>query len=128
MTERRAESAGFDVIRRLKARFMENHMGVEFSGVISGVQDFGIFVVLDAHPIDGLVHVSNLGQDYFVYDRVRMELEGRRNGRRFRLGDAVRVVVSEVDSDMGKIDFQLVNTGPPKSRGRKMRKHGRQKA
>ena len=60
-----------------------------------------------------------------MYDRVRMELEGRRNGRRFRLGDQVRVTVSEVDSDTGKIDFLLVNTGSRKSNNRNRKKHGR---
>ena len=122
MTERRAESAAFEVLGRLKARFMADRVGEVFSGVISGVQSFGIFVTLDDYPIDGLAHVSQLGQnfqDFFVYDRVRMELEGRRNGRRFRLGDAVTVIVGEVDAGLGRIDFRLAEAAKPARRARR---------
>ena len=121
-TERRAESAYFDVLKRLKARFMSDKVGHVFTGTITGVRDFGIFVMLDEHPVDGLVHVSELGADFFVYDRTRMELEGRRNGRRFRLGDKVSVVVSEVDLDMGKIDFLLAESRDEKKRRKPKRR------
>ena len=107
-TERRADNASYDVIAWLKAEFMLERVGEEFGGTISGVKEFGIFVQLDQIFVDGLVHVSALGNDFYHYDPVRIQLEGEHDGQRFRLGDKVRVTVTRVDMDQAKIDFGLV--------------------
>ena len=107
-TERRAEDASRDVISWLKAEFMQDRIGDEFDGVINAVKEFGVFVQLNELFIDGLVHVTALGSDYFHYDPVNILLVGERNGRRFALGDKVKVVVTQVDLDQARIDFELV--------------------
>ncbi len=107
-TERRADNASYDVIAWLKAEFMLERVGEEFGGTISGVKEFGIFVQLDQIFVDGLVHVSALGDDFYLYDPVRIQLEGEHDGQRFRLGDKVRVSVARVDMDQAKINFELV--------------------
>ena len=107
-TERRADNASYDVIAWLKAEFMLERVGEEFGGTISGVKEFGIFVQLDQIFVDGLVHVSALGNDFYHYDPVRIQLEGEHDGQRFRLGDKVRVSVARVDMDQAKINFELV--------------------
>ncbi len=110
-TERRADSASYDVIAWLKAEFMLERVGEEFGGTISGVKEFGIFVQLDQIFVDGLVHVSALGNDFYHFDPVRIQLEGEHDGQRFRLGDKVRVRVARVDMDQAKINFELVPAG-----------------
>ncbi len=107
-TERRADDAVRDVVSWLKAEFMQDRIGEEFDGVISGVKEFGIFVQLDQIFVDGLVHVTALGSDYFHHDPLRFELAGERSGRRFRLGDRLRVRVARVDLDLARVDFELV--------------------
>jgi len=106
-TERRAEDATRDVVGWLKAEFMQDKIGQSFEGVISGVKEFGVFVQLDEIFVDGLVHVTGLGSDYYRYDPVNFQLVGDRSGRRFRLGDRIHIVVSKVDLDMARIDFEL---------------------
>ncbi|SDV47605.1 RNAse R [Chitinasiproducens palmae] len=107
--ERRADEASRDVENWLKCYFMRDKLGEEYSGSISGVTSFGIFVQLDALFVEGLVHVSELGSDYFQYDEVRNELRGERTGIRYRLTDRVRVQVGRVDLDTRKIDFRLID-------------------
>ncbi len=107
--ERRADEASRDVEAWLKCYFVRDKLGEEFSGTISGVAPFGIFVQLDALFIEGLVHVTELGADYFQYDEVRHELRGERTGIRYQLTDRVTVQVSRVDLDARKIDLRLVN-------------------
>ncbi len=109
LTERRADNASYDVIARLKAELMLERIGEQFDGIISGVREFGIFVQLDRVFVDGLVHVSALGSDYYHFDPLRIELQGAHGGQRFRLGDKVRVKVVRVDTDQAKIDFELVS-------------------
>lgn len=106
--ERRADEASRDVEAWLKCYFIRDKLGEEFSGVISGVAPFGIFVQLDSLFIEGLVHVTDLGADYFQYDDVRHELRGERTGIRYQLTDRVTVQVSRVDLDARKIDLRLV--------------------
>ena len=106
-TERRADEATRDVDNWLKCYFMKEHIGETFSGTINAVVPFGVFVALDDVFIEGLVHVSELGADYFVHDVVRHEMRGERTGMRFRLGDRARVTVVRADLDTGKIDFVL---------------------
>jgi len=106
-TERRADEATRDVDNWLKCFFMKEHIGETYQGTIATVVPFGVFVALDDVFIEGLVHVSELGSDYFVHDVVRHEMRGERTGVRFRLGDRVRVTVVRADLDTGKIDFVL---------------------
>jgi ribonuclease R len=108
--ERRADEASRDVEAWLKCYFIRDKLGEEFTGTISGVAPFGIFVQLDALFIEGLVHVTELGADYFQYDEVRHELRGERTGIRYQLTDRVTVQVSRVDLDARKIDLRLVTT------------------
>ena len=107
--ERRADEASRDVEAWLKCYFIRDKLGEEFTGTISGVAPFGIFVQLDSLFIEGLVHVTELGADYFQYDEVRHELRGERTGIRYQLTDRVTVQVSRVDLDARKIDLRLVN-------------------
>jgi ribonuclease R len=106
--ERRADEASRDVEAWLKCYFVRDKLGEEFTGTISGVTPFGIFVQLDTLFIEGLVHVTELGADYFQYDEVRHELRGERTGIRYQLTERVTVQVSRVDLDARKIDLRLV--------------------
>lgn len=106
--ERRADEASRDVEAWLKCYFIRDKLGEEFTGTISGVATFGIFVQLDALYIEGMVHVTELGADYFQYDEARHELRGERTGIRYQLTDRVTVQVSRVDLDARKIDLRLV--------------------
>ncbi len=107
--ERRADEASRDVEAWLKCYFVRDKLGEEFTGTISGVTTFGIFVQLDALFIEGLVHVTELGADYFQYDDARHELRGERTGIRYQLTDRVTVQISRVDLDARRIDLRLVS-------------------
>jgi ribonuclease R len=107
MTERRADDASRDVLQWLKCHYMRDKVGETFSGTISGVASFGIFVTLDGLNIDGLVHVTELGRDYFHFDQVRHAMIGERSGRVFQLAGRVRVTVARVDLERARIDFML---------------------
>jgi ribonuclease R len=105
--ERRADEASRDVEAWLKCYFMQDKLGEEFTGVITGVTTFGIFVQLDELYVEGLVHVTELGTDYFQYDDARHELRGERSGKRYQLTDRVTVQVVRVDLETRKIDLRL---------------------
>lgn len=107
MTERRADDATRDVEAWLKCFYMRDHLGSSFEGTISSVTGFGLFVALDDLYIEGLVHVSELGTDYFHYDAAKHQMLGERSGKRYRLGDRVRVTVVRVDMENTKLDFML---------------------
>ena len=109
MTERRADEATRDVNNWLKCYFMQDKIGEVFEGTIAGVTAFGVFVALDGVYVEGLVHVTELGNDYFNYDKARHEMLGERTGARFRLGDRLTVKVARVDLETSKIDFTLVS-------------------
>jgi ribonuclease R len=111
MTERRADDATRDVMSWLKCYYMQDKVGETYNGTISGIASFGAFVALDDIYVEGLVHVSYLGKDYFHYDAAKHHLLGERTGQRFRLGDRVRVKVVRVDLDTAKIDFELEGSG-----------------
>jgi len=106
-TERRADEATRDVENWLKCFFMKERIGEEFEGTISAVTAFGIFVALDTIYIEGLVHVSELGSDYFQFDNIKHQMLGERTGQRFRLGDRVRVKLVRADLESNRIDFVL---------------------
>ena len=107
--ERRADEASRDVEAWLKCKYMREHLGEEFSGVVSSVTSFGLFVTLDAMYVEGLVHITELGGEYFRFDEARQELRGERTGIRYALGSRVQVQVSRVDLDGRRIDFRLVS-------------------
>ncbi len=109
--ERRADEATRDVESWLKCWYMRDKLGEEFVGTITAVTAFGLFVQLDALFVEGLVHVSEIGADYFRFDEARGELRGERTGLRYALGDRLLVQVSRVDLDGRKIDFRLIREG-----------------
>ncbi|HKB54411.1 MAG TPA: VacB/RNase II family 3'-5' exoribonuclease, partial [Ramlibacter sp.] len=109
--ERRADEASRDVEAWLKCKYMREHLGEEYSGTVSAVTSFGIFVTLDQMYVEGLVHITELGGEYFKFDEARQELRGERTGIRYAIGTRVRVQVSRVDLDGRKIDFRLVRDG-----------------
>ena len=109
--ERRADEASRDVEAWLKCKFMRDHLGEEYSGVVSTATSFGIFVTLDQLYVEGLVHITELGGEYFKFDEARQELRGERTGIRYAIGTRVRVQVSRVDLDGRRIDFRLVRDG-----------------
>ncbi len=106
--ERRAEEAERDVDERFKCAWMSKHVGSEFDGTVTGVTSFGLFVELDDSKVSGLVHISQLSNDYYHFDPVRHLLKGERSGMQFRLGDHVRIQVLRASLEDRKIDFRLV--------------------
>jgi len=107
--ERRADEASRDVEAWLKCRYMREHLGEEYGGAVSSVTSFGLFVQLDGLYVEGLVHITELGGEYYRFDEVRQELRGERSGVKYGVGTRVRVQVSRVDLDSRKIDFRLVH-------------------
>ena len=107
MTERRADEATRDVADWLKCEFMQDHVGDNFTGVISTVTNFGMFVRLQDLHIEGLVHITSLGRDFYHFDDVRMCLTGEHSGKKYRVGDEIRVQVAAVNLDEKKIDLRL---------------------
>ncbi|MCD0421532.1 ribonuclease R [Rubrivivax sp. JA1024] len=119
--ERRADEASRDVEAWLKCRYMREHLGEEYAGTVSAVTPFGLFVTLDALYVEGLVHITELGGEYFRHDELRQELRGERTGVRYAIGTRVQVQVSRVDLDGRRIDFRMVRDGEAErllSRGR----------
>jgi ribonuclease R len=109
--ERRADEASRDVEAWLKCRFMRDRLGEEFAGTVTAATSFGLFVQLDALFVEGLLHITELGGEYFRFDEARQELRGERTGVRYGAGARLRVQVSRVDLDGRKIDFRLVPEG-----------------
>ncbi|TAN52209.1 MAG: ribonuclease R [Methylococcaceae bacterium] len=112
-TERRADEATRDVVSWLKCEYMQSKLGETFEGVISTVLPFGLFVELKDIYVEGLVHISTLGSDYFHFDPVGRRLQGERSGLVYRLGDTVSVIVARVDLDEKKVDFEMIQAKPP---------------
>ena len=109
LTERRADEATRDVVQWLKCQYMEQHLGDTFTGVISSVTSFGLFVELVDLYIEGMVHISNLANDYYHHDPTKHALVGESSGRSYRLGDTVRVQVAAVHTDDRKIDLVMAD-------------------
>jgi ribonuclease R len=119
MTERRADEATWDVIAWLKCEYMSDHIGDEYTGTISSVTNFGLFVQLDDVYVDGLVHISSLQSDYYQYQEAAHRLVGERTRITYGLGDKLAVRVVRVNLDERKIDFELANSDVQKpDRGR----------
>ncbi len=122
MTERRADDATRDVERWLKAEYMLERVGETYSGVVSSVTDFGLFVELDQLYVEGLVHITALGSDYYEFDTVKRRLTGRRSGVVYQAGERVEVRVVRVNLDEAKIDFELLTAEPRRPRRKRRRK------
>ena len=128
MAERRADEATRDAVSWLKCEFMLDHVGECFDGTIMGVTSFGLFVTLDDIHVEGLIHVSALGSDYFHFDPVGHRLTGEHSGTIYRLADRVRVQVQRVNLDERKIDLELVETGNRGGPRRAAKRGGRRRA
>jgi len=107
MVERRSDDATRDVVAWLKCEYMQEHVGDEYEGVIAAVTGFGVFVELDELFVEGLVHITALPGDYYVFDQAKQRLVGERTRKVFKLGDRLTVKVVRVDLDERKIDFEL---------------------
>ena len=128
-TERRADEATRDAMDWLKCEYMQQHIGQTYTGVVSAVTGFGLFVALEDIFVEGLVHVTSLPGDYYHYDNVHQCLRGERTGRRFGLGDELEIIVSNVNMEDKKVDFELADGAPLKPRKpRNSRKTGSRKA
>ena len=121
-TERRADDATREVADWLKCEYMQDHVGEEFEGIISSVTGFGFFVRLNDLFIDGLVHISGLANDYYLFDIPKQRLIGENSGMIFRIGDAVKVRVEAVSLEQKQIDFSLISSErKPKRSGKTAR-------
>ena len=109
MTERRAEKATRAVTQWLKCEYMSHKIGEKCVGTITTVVDFGLFIELDEHYVEGLIHIANLGEDYFVFDEVSRSLRGEMFGETYQAGQKINIVVSRVDLEQKRIDFDLAD-------------------
>jgi len=109
-TERRADEASRDVEDWLKCYFMKDKLGDVFSGTISSVTGFGVFVSLDEIYIEGLIHVTDLGNDYYVFNKSKHALIGERSGKSFGMGDRVKIKVAKIDMELSRIDLILIDS------------------
>ena len=127
-TERRAEAAGWAVDAWLKCDYLLDLVGETLDGVVAGVTEFGLFVELNGYFIQGLLHVTNIGNDYYKYYPNRVSLVGESSGQAFSLGDAIRVKIVSVEPAQGKIDL-IVESSIQKKKKRKKRfsKHRRRR-
>lgn len=107
-TERRADEATRDAVTFLKCEFLSHRLGEEYEAVITAATNFGLFVELDSLYVEGLVHITELGDDYFHYDNARHCLKGERTGKVYRLGDRIRVQVAQVNLDERKVDLRFI--------------------
>ena len=131
MLERQAEAAARHVESRYKCIYMRDHVGGEYDGVVTGVTHFGLFVMISDFYVEGLIHVTSLGNDYYHSEHGGLRLSGERTGMSFGLGDTLRVRVTRVDVEDAKIDLQLVgsatsgdDTGGDRKTGSRARKQG----
>jgi ribonuclease R len=126
LTERRADDATRDAVLSLKCQFLKDKVGKEFAGIVSHVASFGLFVELQDIYVEGLIHVTSLKNDYYLFDAAQQRLQGERTGQSFRLGDKLTVLVARVDIDQKRIDFELI-AAPVKSKKKKLKKDDEKK-
>ena len=107
--ERRANEATRDAEFALKCEYMLDKIGNTYDAHVTGVLGFGLFVELDEHFVEGLVHITSLPKDYYVFDPKAHQLVGENRGLQFGLNDKVRISVTRVNMDDRKIDFELVS-------------------
>jgi ribonuclease R len=115
--ERRADDASRDVMGYLKCLYLQPRVGETFDATITSALEFGLFVQLKEMPIDGLVHISAIPGDYWELENGGMGLVGQRTGRRWQMGDTVRVRLSRVDLTQRQIDFELLDAEGAVSHG-----------
>lgn len=125
VNERRAESAGWTVEAWLKCDLLKQRTGETFNGTIAGVAEFGLFVEIEDYFVQGLLHISDLGSDYFRFERSQQCLIGDRNGQRYSLGDPIQVLVAGVEPAQGKIDLRRVRKSGGKKSTSKIKKNHR---
>lgn len=128
LKERRADEATRSATSWLKCYYMQEHVGEEFDGIVSGVTDFGLFVQLVGLQVDGLLHVSALGEEYFTRDRSGLRMLGRNSGRVYKLGDRLRVKVVNVSLDDRRVDFELAADPAVVRRNRRTRRGERRRS
>ncbi len=109
-TERRADEATRDAVTFLKCEFLSHRIGGEYEAVVSAATNFGLFVELQPLYVEGLVHITELGEDYFHYDNARHCLKGERTGKTYRLGDRIKVQVAQVNLDDRKVDLRFIES------------------
>jgi ribonuclease R len=117
--EKNADEAEWESIKIKQLEFMEDKLGEVYSGLISGITNFGFWVKLDHTLTEGLIRLSSIGDDYYLYDPVKEQLKGRHSKRTFKLGDKVKVQVVRVDRKLKQIDFVLFSEERIKKRKRK---------
>jgi ribonuclease R len=125
--ERVAEAAERESVDLKKVEYMERHLGDEFTGTISGVTSFGLFLLLDDVFVEGLVHVNSMTDDYYIFHQDRYLLVGERSHRTFRLGDRLKIRVSRIDKEELFIDFVLVDSEKRSKKTRKSSKKAKLK-
>ena len=128
VTERRAEAATRESIQWLKCEFMSHKVGEKLPGVVSSVTEFGLFVELKEFYVDGLVHITSLGQDYYRFDSERRQLIGESSGKKYKIGQSLEVQVSRVDMEQGRIDFALTDVMNEKFSHKKRRRSSSSKS
>jgi ribonuclease R len=127
MLERQAEAAARHVESRYKCIYMRDHVGGEYEGVITGVTHFGLFVMLNDFFVEGLIHVTSLGNDYYHSEHGGLRLSGERTGHSFGLGDTLKVRISRVDVEEARVDLQLVDDQPSDTSKRPARQKARRR-
>src|SRR5690606_18616568 len=110
LAERRADEATRDVVSWLKCEFLQDHVGATFDGVVTSVTGFGLFVELKDLYVEGLIHITALPRDYYVYEQAQHRLVGEHTRQVFRLGDELLVQVAAVNLEERKVDFELIET------------------
>jgi ribonuclease R len=120
--ERRAEQAERESLLWKKIVFMKDKVGREFDAFVTGVAAFGVFVTLKEYFVEGLVPISGLGNDFYVYEEKWHRLRGRSSGKTFRLGDSIRVKLAAIDEVRRRLDFRLPETAPAREFGRRPRR------
>lgn len=120
--ERVAMEAERAAVKVMQVEYMKRHVGDEFEGVISGVMRFGVFIEINDLLTEGMIHVRDMGDDYYVYDEKKYSLVGQRTGKRHRLGDPVHVKVLRVNPEEREIDFVMTNGEPAQARRERPRR------
>ncbi len=123
--EKVAAEAERDSVKVMQVEYMRQHIGAEFPGIISGVIQYGVFVELDNMLVEGMLHVRDLDDDYYVFDEKQYSLVGERKGKRLRLGDAITVKVAKVTPERRQIDFVLADADDNVKERETRRKKGR---
>lgn len=127
MTERRAEKASRAVIQWLKCEFMRHKIGEKYTGIVNTVTDFGLFVELEEYFIEGLIHITALGDDYYRFNEVDRVLFGESNGKKYQAGQKIDVQIARVDLEQRRIDFELVGVKNDRRSQKKSYKKGKGK-